>query len=133
MLHWHRNSLWHRNLDDLHLLLFVTPIATIIATHTSPPATAIAADATLLDRVLIIDYFSVSRSSQYGEDEGHLQHSSELPIMYLGGKRYAQSPRSSWTLALVKPSFAKDPSVSISPWERIIYVSEELHIVNCSY
>jgi len=72
MLHWHWHRFWHRDLDDLHLLLLVTPIATIIATPTGPLATSIAADATLLDRVLILHCFSVRRSSQDGEDEGHL-------------------------------------------------------------
>jgi hypothetical protein len=72
MLHWHWHRLWHRNLDDLHLLLLVTPIASIIATPTGPLATSVAADATFLDRVLILNCFSVRRSSQDGEDEGHL-------------------------------------------------------------
>jgi len=53
--------------------------------------------------------------------------------MYPGDKRYVESPRSPWTLTLIKPSFAKDTSVSISPWERIICVFEELHFVTCSY
>ena len=109
MLHWHRHRLWHRNPDDLHLLLLVTPIATIISTPTGPLATAIAADATLLDRVLILDCFSVRRSSQDGEDEGHLRHSLEMPIMYPGGKRYAQSPRAPWTLNTGQAFICKTP------------------------
>jgi hypothetical protein len=133
MLHWHWHRLWYRNLDDLHLLLLVTPIATIISTPTGPLATAIAADATLLNRMLILDCFSERCSSQDGEDEGHLRHISELGIKYLGGESYVHSPCSPWTLTQVKPSFAKEPLDRVSPWEHLIYVFKEPHVVSCCY
>jgi hypothetical protein len=103
MLHRDSHCLWHRNLDDLHLLLLMTPIATIISTPTGPLATTIAADPTLLNRVLIIDCFSERRSSQDGEDEGHLRKISDLGIKHLGGESYAQAPYSPWKRILVKP------------------------------
>ena len=115
MLHWHRHRLWHRELDDLHLLLLVAPIATIVTTPTGPLATPIAADAALLDRVLILDCFSKCRSHEDGENNGHLRHSSECLLW--------PSVHADVAVTLVKPSSAIGTSVSTSQWERIIYTA----------
>jgi hypothetical protein len=82
VLYRYGHRLGHRDLDDLDLLLLVASIAAFVASSTGPLAAPIAADASLLNRVLMLNCSSECRRSQDGgEEDGPLQHGSQLRVV----------------------------------------------------